>query len=989
MRFATPIAFLLLLLLPYIFWLGKPEKDTARWRDWASLALRLLIILLLILGLAGAQLVSASDELAIVFLVDASDSINSEQSRQVEQFIQQAMNEMGPNDQAAVVVFGANALVERPMNAQTELGPITSIPERIHTDIGEAIRLGMALFPAGSARRLVLLSDGVTTQGDVLEAVRLAAAGNVGIDVIPLPRESLKAEAYLIEVDAPSRVGQGERFNIGISVESTKNMPAELQVFAGDVIVYDQTVQLRTGINRFTLPLEAGTPEFARYMVQLTPLEDSIYQNNQLAAFTDIRGAPTVLLVANEGQSDEGDDPLPDESILLQSALEAASLNLERVTPATLSSNLEELSSYDSVVLINVNAKDLSQRKMNALQRYVQDLAGGLVVIGGPESYGMGGYFLTPLEETLPVEMQIKDDERFPSVSIAIVIDRSGSMAIEEGGIAKIQLAAEGAARVVELLNDLDEITVIPVDTEPDQPIGPAQATDRSEIIARIREIGAGGGGIYIRTGLEAAAEALGESANEVKHIILLADGADSEQKEGVPELIEALSAEGISLSTVSIGEGPDTRWLQEMAEIGGGRFHFTDRAANLPQIFTQETTTIQRSYLIEERFFPSLGDSPFAQQHAIFQAMANSGISRVPSLMGYVATSPKETAQVILATHLGDPLLAAWEHGLGRAVAWTSDTTGRWATDWVQWEGFAPFWSNVVRWSIRDEPSSQLDANVILNDGEAQIVVNAQNESGGFLNDLTVGATLVSPEGETDNIPFQQIGPGLYEGQFNPQVEGTYLLGITGRTPEDEAIVGQTLGWVLGYSPEYQTLETNPQLLSQIAEISDGRTFDVTSVEEAGAVFDRPRAVTKSSQPIWPWLIGLAIILLPLDIAVRRLAITRRDARRAWETTFGRLQWRSKPISGRSEQVTCLFQAKSRAPTSRPVDEEPIKQPPKPGTPTQDKPDTKTGDDLKDHEKPAKSDRPESYQEDQSLASHLLRKKQQRQSLSDEETDT
>lgn len=986
MRFATPIAFLLLLLLPYIFWLGKPEKDTARWRDWASLALRLLIILLLILGLAGTQLVSASDELAVVFLVDASDSINREQTRQAEQFVQQAMDEMGPNDQAAVVVFGANALVERPMSAQAELGPVTSIPERIHTDIGEAIRLGLALFPAGSARRLVLLSDGVTTQGDVLEAVRLAAAGDVSIDVVPLPRESLESEAFLVEVDAPSRVGQGERFNIGISAESTENMPAELQVFAGDAVVYDQTVQLRPGINRFTIPLQAGTPEFVRYMVQLTPLEDSIFQNNQLAAFTDITGAPTILLVASEGQSDEDGDPLLDESIQLQSALEATGLNLERVTPSGLPSTLEELSSYDSVVLINVNAKDLSQRKMNALQRYVQDLAGGLVVVGGPESYGMGGYFLTPLEDILPVEMQIKDDERFPSVSIAIVIDRSGSMAIEEGGLAKIQLAAEGAARVVELLNDLDEITVIPVDTEPDQPIGPAQATDRSEIIARIREIGAGGGGIYVRTGLEAAAEALGESTHEVKHIILLADGADSEQKEGAPELIEALSAEGITLSTVSIGEGPDTRWLQEMAEIGGGRFHFTDRAANLPQIFTQETTTIQRSYLIEERFFPSLSDSPFAQQHAIFQAMANSGISRVPPLMGYVATSPKETAQVILATHLGDPLLAAWEHGLGRAVAWTSDTTGRWATDWVQWPGFAPFWSNVVRWSIRDEPSSQLDANVILNDGEARLVVDARNESGGYLNDLAVGATLVSPDGETDDIPFQQVGPGLYEGYFNPQDEGTYLLGITGRTLEGEAIAGQTLGWVLGYSPEYQTLETNPQLLSQIADISGGRTFDVTSVVEAGAIFERPQVGTKSSQPIWPWLVGLAIILLPLDIAVRRLAITRRDARQAWEATIGQLQWRSKPASGRSEQVTRLFEAKSRATSSRAVDEEPIKQPPVPGTPTQDKSDTETGDDLKDQEKPAK---PDSHQGDQSLASHLLRKKQQRQSLSDEETDT
>lgn len=988
MRFTTPLALVLLLLLPYIIWLGRPEKSTARWRDWASLTLRLLIILLLILALAGTQLVSASNELAIVFLVDASDSINREQSQQTEQFLQRAMEKMGPNDQAAVVVFGANALVERPMSALADLAPITSIPERLHTDIAEAIRLGLALFPSGSARRLVLFSDGITTQGDVLEAVNLAAAGGIGIDVVPLNRESPEAEAILIEVDAPGRVGEGETFNIGISAESTENMPAELQVLAEDLVVYDQTVQLRPGINRFTIPLHAGLPEFVRYVVQLTPLTDSIYQNNQLAAFTDIMGAPRVLLVAREGQSDDPGNLLPDESAQLQSALEAAGLSVERTTPQALPSFLEDLTSYDSIVLINVNAKELSQRKMDVLQRYVRDLAGGLVAIGGPESYGMGGYFQTPLEEILPVEMQIKDQERFPSVSIAIVIDRSGSMAIQEGSATKIQLAAEGAARVVELLNDLDEITVIPVDTEPDQPIGPAPATNRSEIIGRIREIGAGGGGIFVRTGLEAAAEALAESPNEVKHIILLADGADSEQKEGVPELIEALAAEGISLSAVSIGAGPDTRWLQEMAELGGGRFHFTDRAANLPQIFTQETTTIQRSYLVEERYFPALSDSPFARQHAIFQAMANSGINRVPPLMGYVATSPKDTAQVILATHLGDPLLAAWENGLGRTVAWTSDTTSRWAADWVQWSGFAPFWSNVVRWSIQDERQSQLDANVILNEGEARLVVDARNDSGGYLNDLIVEATMVSPDGETENISFQQVGPGLYEGQFNPNDEGAYLLGITGTTREGDAVAGQTIGWVLGYSPEYRTPETNPQLMSQIAEISGGRTFDVTAVEDAGSVFERHQPGIRTSQPIWPWLVGLAIFLLPLDIAVRRLAITGRDMRKAWKATFGRLQWTSRPMSGRSEQVTRLFQAKHRATTSHGQEDESIEPPAMSDDQVPMIQDKEAEVDQEGGRVPARIKDPQEVKETGALASHLLQKKRQRQKNMGEDPD-
>ncbi|MFQ5421598.1 MAG: VWA domain-containing protein, partial [Anaerolineae bacterium] len=625
----TPLALLFLLTIPYFVWVGRPSAyGRARWRDWASLGVRLLILLLLTLSLAGTEIVRAADELAVVFLVDASDSIGPEQEAQSEAFVRDAIETMTPNDQAAVVLFGANALVERPMSGLAELAPITSIPQPLHTDLAEAIRLGMALFPAGSARRLVILSDGAETIGDAAQAAKLAAAAGVQIDVVPLARPSGNAEVLLTNVDAPTRVVEGETFRIDITAESSQNTTAVLRVLAGGSVVYeDPNVTLSAGVNNFAVRLKATAQEFARYRVQLTPIEDTYFQNNELAAFTEIVGPPRILLVSSDGTLADDGTPLPDEAPQLSLALTAAGLTVDQTTPANLPASLAELSNYASVVLVNVNGKNLSPRKMELLQSYVRDLGGGLVAVGGPESYGMGGYFQTPLEETLPVEMQIKDQERFPSVSIVIVIDRSGSMGAQEGGLTKIQLAAEGAVRVVQLLNDFDEITVIPVDTAPDNPIGPLPASDRETAISLIRQIGAGGGGIYVRTGLEAAAQALAQSTNQVKHIILLADGSDSEQKEGVPELVDALAAEGVTLTSVSIGNGPDTPWLQQMAERGNGRFHFTDRAANLPQIFTQETTSIQRSYLIEERFFPSLvNSSPIL-----------AGITAVPSLYGYV----------------------------------------------------------------------------------------------------------------------------------------------------------------------------------------------------------------------------------------------------------------------------------------------------------------------------------------------------------------
>lgn len=913
MNFTTPLALLLILIVPYLWGLGRPRTSVRRWREWVSLSLRILIISLLTLSLAGAQIVRAADELSVIFLIDASDSISPEQAAQAETFVRDAIATMTPTDQAAVILFGANALVERPMSRLAELAPVTSVPQRLHTDLAEAIRLGLALFPAGSARRMVILSDGAATLGNTTQAAQLAAASDVQIDYIVLPRQAGAVEAMLTHVDAPTHVVQGETFRIDVTAESTADIQANLRILTNGQVIYEEPVTLRPGTNNFTIPLRATAQEFARYQVQLLPAADTYYQNNELAAFTDIIGPPRILIVASDGTVADDGTPLPDESPQLRLALTAAGLEVDQTTPSNLSANLAELSNYASIVLVDVNAKNLTPRKMEALQTYVRDLGGGLVVVGGPSSYGMGGYFRTPLEETLPVDMQIKDQERFPSVSIVIVIDRSGSMGAMEGGMTKIQLAAEGAVRVVELLHDFDEITVIPVDTQPDNPIGPLPASDKETAIGLIRQIGAGGGGIYVRTGLEAAAEALANSPNQVKHIILLADGSDSEQKEGVPELLAGLTAENVTISTVSIGQGPDTRWLQQMAELGNGRFHFTDQAANLPQIFTQETTSIQRSYLVEERFFPSLSSS----------SPILTGITAVPPLYGYVGTSAKGTAQVILKTHMDDPLLAAWQYGLGRAVAWTSDATGRWALDWVRWDGFPVFWAQTVRWTVTQNVDSNVETAVTLDQDQATLTVNARGSNNSFLNNMAMEANVVAPDGTITNLSLSQAAPGQYTGVFTPETEGAYLIRIAGSTPdnEEETVVAQTSGWVLGYSPEYRQFEANPFLLAAVAELTGGR--DLTEeIAATTAVFAHTLPSQAATRPIWPWLTLAAVILLPADIAVRRLVITRRDWQRAWAATLGRWQTQSTELAARPEQVSRLFQAKQRAGTQRPASE-------------------------------------------------------------------
>lgn len=900
MRFATPLALVLLLAIPYIVWVAWARQSYRSWRRSASLALRVAIMALLTLALAGAQAVRAADELAVVFLVDGSDSITFEQAQQAETLIRDAMAQMVANDRAAVIVFGGNALVDRPMSALSDLAPISSVPQTLQTDLAEAIRLGLALFPAESGRRMVVLSDGAANVGNAEEAARLAAVSGVTIDFVSLIRSGTPAEAWLLNVDVPTRVSEGEIFTVAVSAESTTNQPATLRIISGGNIVAEQAVNLSVGVNNYTIRIEAGEQEFTRFAVELIAANDTYIQNNQLGAFTEVVGAPKVLIVSADGSLDENNRPVLDESPQLRLALTAVGLDVETVTPQGLSADLAQLSNYASIVLVNVNAKNLSPRKMDALQTYVRDLGGGLIAVGGPNSYGMGGYFQTPLEAALPVEMQIKDSERFPAVSIAIVIDRSGSMGVEENGISKIQLAAQGAARVVELLNDNDEITIITVDEQPDTTIGPYLATERETVIGQLRQLGAGGGGIFVRNGMQAAANALAETANPVKHIIVLADGSDSEQKEGVPDLIDTLVADGVTVSMVAIGEGKDVAWLREMAERGNGRFHLTDRAANLPQIFTQETTNIQRSYVIEERFFPELvSNSPIL-----------SGIDAIPPLYGYVGTSPKATAQVVLRSTMEDPVLAQWQYGLGRSVAWTSDATGRWATDWVRWPAFPTFWAQAVRWTIAQNRESTVESAITLDGESADLTVDVRNTAGTFLDGLTMEANVVAPDGEVENVVLQQVAPGRYSADFTPTSEGAYLVRIAGADETEETVVGQTTGWVLGYSPEYQQFDPNPNLLSTIAEMTGGR--DVSA--DPTAIFLHDVEASRAIRPIWHLLTFIALLLLPLDIAVRRLVITQSDLARAYEWAFGRFRSTQPIPQPRTEQASRLFEAKQRA---------------------------------------------------------------------------
>ncbi|MBN1179550.1 MAG: VWA domain-containing protein [Anaerolineae bacterium] len=897
MAVSRPLFLLLLPLLAAFAYLGWPRGQYGRRRAWAALALRALIVALVVFSLAGTQSIHGSDELAVVFLVDASDSIPPAEQERALAFVEQALSDMAPDDRAALVLFGADALVERPMSSNPQLATVASIPQTHQSDLEEAVRLGLALFPGGAARRMVLLSDGRPTTGEVDSAIRLAHAQGVQVDVVNLLGQADTAttgEAWVADVDLPTRLHQDESFNLSVEVESTAQMEAALTILSGDRVVAQEAVHLGPGSNRFAVTLASGAPGFATYRAILAPATDVYPQNNTLSAFALVEGPPRVLVVASD----------PAESQYVEAALAAAGLDIDHSSAGAMPSDPAALAEYAAVVLADTPAQAISPRAMAALQSFVRDLGGGLVATGGPHAYGVGGWYETPLEETLPVEMTIEDPERFPPMAIVVIIDKSGSMTVTENGVQKIRLAGEAAARVAELINDQDEITVIAFDDRPADVIGPLPGTQRDEVIDQVIRLQAGGGGIYVRESLEAALGILADSPHAVRHIILLSDGSDSEHQEGVAAMVEEqIAGQNITLSVVAIGAGQDLSFLEEIAGLGNGRYYFTDQAATLPVIFAQEAQLAMRSYVVEEPFYP----------HQTASSPMLDGITSVPQLAGYVATTPKPAAQVVLATHQEDPLLAAWQYGLGRSVAWTSDATGRWAQRWVEWDDFTRFWSQVVRWTVAQQSDVPVEVDVTLDGETATIQVDALDNAGTFINEMVVSASLVGPEGGGTLVDLAQTAPGRYEGAFVPEGEGAYLLRLTGAAGEES--VGLTTGWVMGYSPEYAALAADPTAMAYLAELGGGRVL-----ETPAQAFEHTLRGEGTARDLWPVLLAVATALLPFDVAVRRLAVGRQDLVRAWAWVTARLpRKRPRPaVAPTSPGVSRLFEAKERAEQTR-----------------------------------------------------------------------
>lgn len=795
--------------------------------------------------------------MSVVFLVDRSDSVSSDGRLAQSQYINDAIGGMKEGDQAGVVAFGADALIDRPVSGETSPPDLASKPTETYSDIEEAIRLGLSILPSDTARRIVLLSDGKENIGNAEWAARLAAANGVPLDVIPLTQAS-GPEVWMDGLSAPSPVREGERVSLEVSIASSTDTTSTLTLYMDGTPIAAQQVSLVRGTNKFVQQLSPATRGFHTYYatVEAPQGADTRRENNRYGAFSLVLGKPNLLIV--EGK--EG------EAAALRGALEA-SVETSVVTPETMPQDLTALAGYDAIVMVNVPASRSTKQGMENVQTVVRDLGKGMVVIGGDESYAAGGYFRTPLEEMLPVDLHLPSKLDIPTVAMVMVIDRSGSMMEAHGagaGIAKIELAKEGAAQAVAQLSERDYAGVITFDDAANWVVDLQPLGDPGMFKSKIGSISSGGG-TNIYAGLAPAVDALIASKAKSRHIVLLTDGVSAPGD--YDGLIAKMAANNITLSTVAVGLDADTNLMKYLAQEGKGNYYYTEDGNALPQIFAHESHIASRSYLIEHQFVPER-TSPTA----ILE-----GIGGLPVLQGYIGTSPRPGGQVALVSDAGDPVLAQWQYGLGRVVAWTSDAKGQWARDWVGWSDFARFWAQTVKWSTGTEAGGALQPRVTLEGGVAKVTVDATSPDGQYLNGLNVSAVAVGPDSITSTVTLRQAAAGRYEGEFAATEEGAYLLRVGATGGENNANLVQTLGLVVPYSPEYRGDATDNGLLARLIGLTGGRSLNLSEPE---AAFEHTVQGVQTTTDLWPLLLLLAILLLPFDIGVRRVRMTRADLR-------------------------------------------------------------------------------------------------------------
>jgi len=846
--FEYPQALLLLLLIPVSWAMMRRYflSESTRLKKETIGALRAVLIVLLGLALSQPKIMSSTDRVNLFFCLDVSESIQNDMKAAAVRFIETTLLRMQKDDHAGLILFGKNPYLEIPLGQDPGPVQMQSAVNTNLTNIYAALRFAVGRFPQIGTHRIALLTDGNENLQHALEGAHLARS--LGIEVYPVPTASgfVGKEVVIKKIQAPSAVPLQTPFEIRLIVESAADSQGRLLVLKNDQLLVDRSVSARPGKNLYVFPDMVSEPGLYRYKAIIHFPEDGFYQNNEGVTFTRGTRKSQILYL-----SEETGTPSP-----LFQALDRQGLALIQKNAQALSLSIDGLVEYNGVILDNVSGNALSYETMDALETYVRDLGGGLIVVGGDRSFGAGNYQETPLGKALPVSMAPPTRAQFSRLCLIFVIDKSSSMSAGYSGKSKLEMAKVAAFSSVEMLNPMDRVGMIAFDSESKWIVPITSAAKRQEIADRLTRIKEGGGTI-LYPALAEAYRVLQETEAVRKHVIVLSDG-ETDPADFKP-LVESMGKSNISVSTVCIGAHSDRTLMKSIADWGKGRSYYTEDPKDIPRIFTGETKIVTRAAIIEK---------PLKPQQAITSELMTGIGDDLPVLYGQVITYPKPGAITVLTTPEG-PLLAAWRYGLGRSVAFTSDLAGRWGKDWARWEHFGRFSAQMIKWAQRPETEREYTA-VMERQGETgTLTVDAVSDRNQFLNHLNLKVNVKLPSEKSRLLSLNQIAPGKYQGTFPAEEIGIYYFSLF-EDGNDAADRPRVFGYGIPYTDEFSGMGVDNALLGQIAAVTGGKVLDLEKPPHD--LFTADKGSKTSGLPLWPYMAAAFLLFLIIDVAARRL---------------------------------------------------------------------------------------------------------------------
>ncbi len=876
---------LLALALPFSFdrpmwlWLGLliPLLILASLRSLAGLEfmrrtmalfIRSMLVLLVACCLARVEHVQRNDDLTVIYLMDRSHSVQELQNRQ-EAFVHQASDNIPDEDRVGLIDFARDAFLQQlPTRGGYYISPgrLPAMPNTDRTNVAAGMRLAMAMFPHDTAKRIVLMSDGNDNMGDLLAEARRARADGIPVDVVPLDYQH-RNEIYFDRLIAPTHAEPGEQVAIRMVINSQR--PASgtiiLQHNGRLVAIPDRQarVELRPGDNTFYMKLSVDDPGSHVFEATFRPDDESMdatARNNTGSTFTFVAGTSHALLITAD----------PDFDAAFVDALRSENVKVAVKTTDQLGEfGLLQMMNYATIILSNVPAAALTDKQQEELALYVKDMGSGLIMLGGDEGYGAGGWIGSPVEEVMPVSFEIKHKRVIPRGALALIIH---SCEIARGNF----WGKEMAKKSVDTISSQDYIGVLAYSWSPggenwEVPLD--LNTNKAAVKNKIDKMQIGDMpdfGTTMQMAYRGLVSGKGRDAAQ-KHVIILSDGDASPP---LPRLISQYKKAKITVSTIAIGWGGHVMasTMQSISRATGGKFYQARNPRQLPQIFTKESKVVRRPLIVDEPFQPQLLHS-----YSEILAGIDPTSDALPPLGGMIMTSPKQNPNVIVpiirATDDGeDPVLAHWQYELGKTVAFTSGYWPVWGRQWTQWPKFAKLWAQIVRWTMRQDAPANFDTYTKIDGNSGRIVIDALDKDASYLNLLQLRTSVIGPDNQPVPVEFIQTGPGHYEAQVPIDKAGQYLANVRAIDASGRSMGTLRTGLSAPFSPEYRDLMPNEALLRQVVDETDGRWLDMPAKD--ADVFSHDLPPTEARRPAWEWV--LAWLLLPmflLDVAVRRLA--------------------------------------------------------------------------------------------------------------------